>query len=231
MGENFFSVVFYSFYVLEGNYIELKKTIDLFMEAVDKKEFLDNKRYVELNLYSGRELARLIHNYSAAWLSLVDHTRAVNEKLKNHDSSKIRNFANEYEIRLAECLKDTFENVFLKDLLRYVQHKKIPVPVLHHKMRRIENSLSELERPLFEQFYSFEFNSSDIADFDWKKTNKEYIKNSKSVPIFCIIDRHFNLMKDFYLWIQFRDDQLHPYASKDVTKMTFEEWKQQKTEN
>jgi len=126
---------------------------------------------------------------------------------------------------LTESLKDTFENVFVKDLRRYIQHKKVPVPTLRFKMRRTENLSSESGDPLFEGGYSFEFSSKDIEDFDWSRKPKEYLKSNESVPIVEIIDKHFSIMKDFYLWVQFRDHQLHPYAPNDVKESTFEEWK------
>jgi len=232
MGENFFSVIFYSFYILEGNYIEFKRTIESYIKAANSDEFLrDSEKHIDLHIDGGREIGRLIHNYVAAWLSVVDHTRVIHKKLKDHDSSDIRDFTNECELRLAEYLKDTFENVFVKDLRRYVQHKRTPMPTLHFKMKRIENLLSESGEPLFEAGHSFEFNSKDIEDFNWNPKAKEYIKSNKSVPIVQIIDKHFSSMKDFYLWIQFRDHQLHPYAPKELTEITFEDWKQKKLGN
>ncbi|PZV21288.1 MAG: hypothetical protein DCF21_02795 [Leptolyngbya sp.] len=226
MGENFFSVIFYSFYILEGNYIEFRRTIESYIKAANSDEFLrDSEKHINLHTTGGREISRLIHNYVAAWLSLVDHIRVINAKLKEHDSPDIRDFTNEYELRLAEYLKDTFENMFVKDLRRYVQHKKVPVPTLHFKMKRMENLLSESGEPLFEGGHSFEYHSKDIDDFNWSQKTKEYIKNNKSVPIVQIIDKHFSIMKDFYLWIQFRDHQLHPYAPRVVTETTFEDWK------
>ncbi|NET72759.1 MAG: hypothetical protein F6K62_18060, partial [Sphaerospermopsis sp. SIO1G2] len=73
---------------------------------------------------------------------------------------------------------------------------------------------------------SFEFNTKQIQDFDWSNLSKDYIKNNVSVPFEKIIDRHFDMMKEFYLWINFRDDQLNPYASSEIKQFTFEQWKQ-----
>lgn len=226
MGENFFSIIFYSFYIFEGNYIEFKETIESYVETVNSDEFFDDSgKYIDLHISGGREIGRRIHNYAAAWLSLVDHTRIVYEKLKDHTSDNIRDFASEYDARLSEYLRSTFENMFVKDLRNYVQHKKVPVPTLHFKMRRVENSVSESGDPLFEGGYSFELNSEDIKDFRWSQQSKEYLKSNRSVPIVEIIDKHFSVMKDFYLWIQFRDHQLHPYAPRERKELTFEEWK------
>ncbi len=232
MGEHFFSVIFYSFYIFEGNYIDFQRTLEVYGETANSNEFLfDGEKQINLHIGGGREIARLIHNYSAAWLSLVDHSRRVNEKLKENSLDEIQIFAAEYEDRLSTQLKDTFENIFVKDLRRYVQHKKVPVPILQFKMVRIDNLLSEIGKPVFEGGFSFEFNSQDIEDFNWNSNVKEYIKNNRTIPIGEIIDKHFSVMKDFYLWIQFRDHQLHPYAPDELREITFDTWKQEILKN
>ena len=182
---------------------------------------------MQLHIQGGRELGRLIHNYAAAWLSLRDHSRAIKKKLTEHDAEEVRNFAIEYDNKLSESLKESFENSFVGDLRRYVQHKAVPVPTLHFRLTRVNVDNSASEPPLSEMSYSFEFDSEQIQDFDWSRTSKEYIRNNKSIPLEKIIDGHFTMMKEFYLWIQFRDHQLHPYASSSVKQSTFEEWKQQ----
>lgn len=227
MGKNFFSIIFYSFYIFEGNYTEFKRTIEDYMKMTNSDEFLLNaEKQIDMHISGGREIGRRIHNYAAAWLSLVDHTRVVHKQLKDDQSVDIQDFAYEYESRLTEDLKDTFENIFVKDLRRYVQHKKVPVPTLHLKMRRIENLSSDSANSFFEGGFSFEFNSKDIQDFNWSRQSKQYLKENKSVPIVEIIDKHFSKMKDFYLWIQFRDHQLNPSASREIKEMMFDDWKQ-----
>ena len=228
MGEKFFSVIFYSFYILEGNYLELKRTLESYRKLTQSDEFIfDSKKHIELHIQGGRELGRLIHNYAAAWLSLVDHTRAIQKKLKDHQQEEIRNFAVEYENKLSESLKESFENSFVKDLRRYVQHQAVAVPALYFRIKQVNFSNSASEPPLSEISHSFELNTKQIQDFDWSRTSKEYISKNESIPLEKIIERHFSLMKDFYLWIQFRDHQLHPYSSTSVKQSTFEEWKQQ----
>ncbi|MBK1986331.1 hypothetical protein A0J48_001985 [Sphaerospermopsis aphanizomenoides BCCUSP55] len=228
MVENFGAISFYSFYILEENYRDFKKTIQSYIKLTTSDEFISNdQKYMELHIYGGRELGRLIHNYAASWLSLVDHTRAIQKKLKESKAEEIRNFAVEYENKLSESLKDSFENSFVKDLRRYVQHKAVPVPTLHFRMKRVNLSNSESKPPLMDMSYSFEFSTKQIQDFDWSKTSKEYMKKNESIPLEKIIDDHFNMMKDFYLWIKFRDHQLHPYSSSEIKQSTFEEWKQQ----
>ena len=228
MGENFFSVIFYSLPILEGNYRELKKAIQRYLEPIATGEFLfDDEERIQTHINSSREIARLIHNYAAASFSLVDHTRAIKNKLKGHDEKELRDFAFEYEEKLNESVKNSFENLFVKDLRRYVQHKAVVVPSLQIKLTRVNFSNSSSEISQAEVKHSFELDSKQLQDFDWGRASKEYIVSHRTIPVEEIIDKHFASIKEFYLWIQFRDTQLHPYASNSVKQSTFEEWKQQ----
>ena len=211
MGENFFEVIYYSFYIFEGNYKDFKSTFQQLVTLAGSDEFLDSEKSMELHIYGGQELGRLIHNYAASWFSLVDHTRIAKNKMESSESENLKTFALEYEKRLSESLRDTFENRFIKDLRRYAQHRMVPVPTLHYHSTQTEHTIS------------FELNSKDMEDFDWNEEVKKYIKGRRAIPIEKIISQHFNIMKDFYLWIQFRDHQLHPYSP--IQKMTFEDWK------
>jgi hypothetical protein len=225
MSYKFGSIIFYSFHIFERNYHELKSTIQGYKNLIASDDFIsDSQKYMELHIYGGRELSRLIHNYAAAWFSLVDHTRAIQRELEGSEEEEIRKFAIEYQNKLNESLKDSVENSFVKDLRNYVQHKTVPVPTLHWTMTR---NLSNSDTPLMDTDCSFEFITREIQDFNkWSKTSREYIKNNESIPVEKIIDSHFNLMKEFYLWINFRDDQLNPYASSEIKELTFDQWKQ-----
>ena len=133
---------------------------------------------------------------------------------------EIQKFATEYEDKLSSQLKNNFENTFVKDLRNYVQHKKVPIPTLQFKMVRIATSLLESGSPSFKEGFSFEFNSQDIEDFTWDSKVKEYIKNNRTIPFGEIIDKHFSVMKDFYLWIHSRERET-----------TFDVWKQKIMKN
>ena len=232
MGENFFSILFYSFYIFEGNYVEFKRTIESYIEDANSDCFIfDGDKQIDLNINGGREISRRIHNYAASWLSLVDHTRRVQRKLKDHASTDIQNFANEYETRLSKNLMPTFENIFVKDLRNYIQHKGVPVPTLRLTLHQAKNMALDSDGTSLQGSYSFEINSSEFdTNFEWKPKSKEYLKNNRSVPIVTIIDQHFSAIRDFYRWIQFRDHQLHPYAPREAREITFEDWKQKTME-
>ncbi|NET73300.1 MAG: hypothetical protein F6K62_20900 [Sphaerospermopsis sp. SIO1G2] len=192
MSYKFCSIIFYSFHIFERNYHELKSTIQGYKNLIASDDFIsNNENYMKLHIYGGRELSRLIHNYAAAWFSLVDHTRVIQRKLKESEEEEIRKFAIEYQNKLNESLKDSFENSFVKDLRNYVQHKAVPVPTLHWTMIR---NLSNSDTPLMDTDCSFEFNTKQIQDFDWSNLSKDYIKNNVSVPFEKIIDRHFDMM-------------------------------------
>ena len=205
MDEGFFPVFFYTLYVLEGNYLEFKASVKKYVDLGMKNEYQnDSSKLIELHINGGREIARHIHNYAAAAMSLVDHSRRAEGKLKEHSLECMRLFCNEYRSRLDVYLKDTLENKFVGDLRRYVQHRKIPVPTLQFKYERIDPQVSESGGVLCQETVSFQFHSKDIIDFDWSSKSRKYISENRLIPVAQIIDTHFTKVKDFYLWIQFR---------------------------
>ncbi|ANV90658.1 hypothetical protein [Picosynechococcus sp. PCC 8807] len=232
MGENFFSVIYYSFYIFEGNYIELIEAFKSYSKLIEENQKNLNRLFEPFGFthHASRELARLLHNYATAWYSLKENTYAINNKLKKNKELDVRNFEYEYKKKLEESLKDSFENIFIADLRRYVQHKKMPVPTLHFRGNCSQEKTLIAEKPVFDLEFKFEIISDDIRDFDWNSKIKKYLRENQSVPIIEIVEKHFLQMENFYLWIQFRDHQLHPSAQHDIKNATFEEYKKMKLE-
>lgn len=223
--ESFFSVVFYSFYVLNGNYMEFEKTIEEYLKATVGDEFMFNReRQINLSINAGREIGRRIHNYSAAWYSLVDHSRRIAKKLSESKSPGYQELSDEYRIKVRDYFGDSFENQFIGDLRRYVQHKRIPVPTLHFKAERIWDASPQAEGVLCNMSHSFDLNSREIKDFDWKPKSKKYIDENQSIPVAEILNRHFESMKAFYQWVEYKDSQIRPFSPKEIQEATFEDW-------
>lgn len=226
MDQDFSLVTFYTFYILEGNYLEFKVAVEKYIEAAMSDEYYnDSGKLIDLHIRGGREISRRIHNYTASAMSLVEHSRRAERKLKEHPLECMRLFSDEYRARLDKHLKDTFENKFVGDLRRYVQHRKTPVPTLHSKLTRVDGTVSEAGG-VFCQEMSFQFSAQDIKDFDWSPKSRKYIEDNRLIPIVEIIDTHFTKVKNFYLWIEFREKQLNPYTPSQIKEMTFEQWKQ-----
>jgi len=196
MQEEFFSV---SFYIFECNYFQYKRTVEDYLEKLVKlyeNPSQPSQDHLTVSIRGSREIARFIHNYVAAADTVIEHSKRVSSDLNRQE------FSCEYENRM-QNLKRTFEYKFAYQLRQYVLHKKIPVPTITHTVVRIENALSESGHPLFQESYSFNFSSTNIEDRDiWRGTVKEYIRNHFSVPVEDILDRHFNMVKEFCLWIQ-----------------------------
>jgi hypothetical protein len=225
MSNSFFSVNFYTFYILKCNYLEFENTLKRCLEATSGDEFLFSaEKQIELHINAGREIGRRIHNYAAAFLSVVDHSRGIYKHLLESESKHFQDFAEEYDAKRKEHFNDSFENVFIGDLRRYLQHKKVSAPVLLTKMERTEELSSESSSNLFNISYSFEFNSKEIKDFKWSSKSKEYINRNRTIPIADIITRHFSTMKSFYQWVEFRDYQVRPVVADEIERATFEDW-------
>jgi len=225
MSNSFFGVNFYTFYILKFNYLEFESTLKKCLEATSGEEFLfSTEKQIELHINAGREIGRRIHNYAAAYLSVVDHSRGIYKHLSESESEHFQNFAKEYDAKRKEHFNNSFENVFVGDLRRYLQHKKVAVPVLLTRMERTKDLSSESSSNLFDISYSFEFNSKEIKDFKWSQKSKDYINRNRTIPIADIITRHFSAMKSFYQWVEFRDYQVRPVVADKIARATFEEW-------
>ena len=225
VSKSFFSVRFYTFYILKCNYLEFEATLKNFLESTRGDEFLFSaEKQIDLHINAGREIGRRIHNYAAAYLSVIDHSRGVYKHLSESKSEQFQDFAKEYDAKRKEHFSNSFENVFVGDLRRYLQHKKVAVPVLSTRMERIQDSSSESESNLFNISYSFEFKSNEIKDFKWSSQSRDYINQNRAIPIADIISQHFSTMKAFYQWFEFRDYQARPVVADEIKKATFEEW-------
>lgn len=212
MGEVFWTVVVHSFYVFERNYIDLKETIEYYISLTDSNSF-DAGRIIELNMIGGREVGRMIHNYLAAWFSLKEHTMAIKNKIPKNARAEIKEFGVEYQRKVDEVFKGNPENILIGDMRRYVQHRAPLIPNLSFK--------------LLEARSCFELNYERIKSFDWNSKSREYLGGRKNIPLQDLVDDHFLILKEFYLWIHFRDWQLHPYATNSMKCLDFETWKEQ----
>ena len=129
MGEHFWAVIIYSFYIFEENYIDLSSTIQEYISTTEENTF-GGEGLIQLHLDGGRELSRMLHNYVAAWYSMKEHAMRIKKKLKSSEREEVRAFLHEYQNKIDEALGGRFENIFISEMRRYSQHKLVPIPTL-----------------------------------------------------------------------------------------------------
>jgi len=204
MQKKFSSLIFYTFNILEGNYLQYKNTVeDHVRKARHYCDFsnIPPNSYISLRVNGNHEIIRCIHNYVAAAKALVDHSRRIRKQLGNSD------FTIEYDAKLDADVKNSLENLLVQALRNYILHRKATIPVIRFSESKLD--------------FSLEFDHNDLGDFSENLDNEqnrqdpkiqEYVRNQilshSSIPIGEIIDKHFSRIKEFYLWIKFREHQL-----------------------
>ncbi len=194
---NFDEIINYSFYVFEHNFIELEKYIDsytdeLYSQDITAFDLRNRDSQAEKFEEVKKEIARLLHNYSASWFSLREQTFAEEKSLE--DSSLI----SEIEDKKRELLTDNPENGFIQGLRNYIQHKRLP-------LIDSKNSIGfKFGEPSFNIEHSLYLDTNKLLE--WKKWNsnaKKYLTDhSDKIPIKETIKINFYCIKEFYQWLE-----------------------------
>ena len=109
-----------SLYIFNQNYAELNAMIEFLANNPEAEKFMDARNRDRLNNLLD-EAIRLLHNFVAAAMSLVDHTRNIYDKLY----SKTGNFPDYQERINIEFANDPLVQ-FVHCLRQYCQHYKAP---------------------------------------------------------------------------------------------------------
>lgn len=220
----FFDLISFSFYIYRGNYRDFLITFEKFSEYFKNIDIVSDKAtYLTQNLVFSREITRMIYNYSASFSSLVDHTRRSKEKLEEHPLKRYRDFIEEYDTKLDSSVKNCFENIFIKDLRNYIQHKQVAVPSLIASTQCNEKgqSIDGISD------FLWQIPSIQMQNYrGWKSKSKKYLQENEYIPIVEIFKSHFKIIENFYFWLQFRDSQLTTNTLKTLPEMSFEEYKE-----
>jgi len=186
-----------SLYVFQRNFEELR---NLLLKHSDVKEAIrlrgvGKKPEMRVSLY---EIARLLHNFVASAKSLIEHTRVIyreiykgGEEFPEYQKEVDRRFANN---PLAQ---------FVEDLRDYCLHYELPTisSVLHF------SGLSPT--PLFES--KIELKIEELNKYSkWSHLAKEYLSSqNKPVNLLNVTDEYYALVKDFHIWFQSRQREIH----------------------
>lgn len=143
------------------------------------------------------EMLRLLHNYTAASMTLVDHSRRFIKKYSDTD------FGKEYDLRRIK-VSDSREHHFLKDLRNYMLHVGTPPVGYTIKINQEHNE-------------SFSPNLTPSTLLQWTKWSapaRNYINdNLTDLPIIPLINAHGEMIDELYGWIF---EQFHKIHGKDI---------------
>jgi hypothetical protein len=183
-------------YIFDKNFTELKTLLEFFINNPESEPltFSRNRdRLDELLL----DILRRLHNFVAASLTLIDHTRNLYQKLYS-DSDK---FA-DYQIRI----RDEFEidplAQFVKGLRKYFQHYSTPDIVIEESFPQNADGEQILKKKVL-------IFTKDLTTFDgWNATAKKYL-NKPNIDLLEVVDTYRIKVMNFYRWFIDRQNEIH----------------------
>lgn len=146
----------------------------------------------ENSLHPNLESKRLMHNYLASAMSLVDHTRIHIATIH-----KEKEFL-DYQPKIKKTFVENPQCVFIKDFRQYMQHFRLP------DISFQTNALS------LRRNWSIRISTSELEEFSgWKKESKIFIKSKyPRLDLLEVVDNYQNIVNVFYEWLVINQKQI-----------------------
>lgn len=192
-----------SIFIFERNYQELKQAIEFY--SFDKRgEHLQYLRHRDLQMQLGHEVSRLLHNFAAAAMSLVEHARNL---VRHLDSENLK--FDDYRKRVDEVFKDDPLSCLVKDLRKFCQHYKVPPILFQTKFDK--TSMTK----------NLGIQKKGLMEFDgWSKGSKVYLEEVEEyVDILEIANEYHEKVGDFYEWFRRRLEEIFGKELSDYKKI------------
>jgi hypothetical protein len=183
-----------SVYILDGNFSDLRRQIH-YLTTDPKTESLFFVRNRDKLNWALRDVIRLIHNYVAASLSLIDHTRRLYDKLYANTGK-----FDDYQMKIqTEFAQDPLAQ-FVKGLRQHFQHYKAP----NLGINSFQNKAGKIIKTI-------DLYKSDLLLFDsWGAVAKAYLeKVHDQVNVITLMTKYQSKVSRFYLWFQTRQEEIH----------------------
>lgn len=184
-----------SIYIFDKNYQDLSRLVN-YLAADPKADTLFLLRNRDRLMLAMRDVIRLIHNFVASAISLIDHTRRLYRKLYEGTGK-----FDDYQSKVSsEFARDPLSQ-FVKCLRKYCQHYKAPNIAVTTSWNRGD------ERPT----RTFNLLKDDLATFDgWSATARRHLNSiDEKVNIFEIAEEYRRKVIGFYRWFQDRQEEIH----------------------
>ncbi|MBU0634658.1 MAG: hypothetical protein KKA52_06300 [Candidatus Omnitrophica bacterium] len=184
-----------SLYIFNTNYSHLKKILEFVMDDPKFAPLMDVRNRDQLNNLLD-DVIRLLHNFVAAAISLVDHTRNVYKELY----SQTAKFP-DYQNHIDREFKDDPLVQFVHCLRQYCQHYRAPNISIQHSWNKndekIKNTVNLLKKDL-EIFGS------------WNANARKYLDQiEERLDIYELITTYRKRILDFQVWFNSRQKEIH----------------------
>jgi len=181
--------------VFEGNYREVRRLLEWQSQEPSAQELWHLKNRHLLEAFQ-KEVARLLHNFVAGAMSLIDHTRLHYRELYA-DSGQFPEYEGEVRARFAK----NGLAAFVRGLRQYCQHYKVPPLVA--QMSYTAQPPSWTSTILLDKSKLMEFSG-------WTAPAAGYLEQQgDSIQLLEVIEGYYSLVRDFYRWFSGRQRQVH----------------------
>ena len=186
-----------SIYIFDKNFTELRDLITFLLNDPNSETFRGIRNEDKLRKLQ-IDIIRRLHNFVAASLSLIDHTRNLYEKLYFGN-----NRFPEYQARIDnEFVKDSLSQ-FVKCLRQYCQHYRPPDIGFYVSVSNTEEGMIERKKIILLL--------EDLKTFDsWNSAAKKYMNSQKEyIDILEVTTCYQEKVMVFYQWFQSRQTEIH----------------------
>jgi uncharacterized membrane-anchored protein YhcB (DUF1043 family) len=181
--------------IFVSNFNELKHHLEIHNNPQVSLKLMSQDNRELLHQYQ-KESTRLLHNYIASTLSLIDHTRIHYRELYGQND-----LFPDYQKKIDTHFKVHPLSNFIKDFRQYIQH--FSMPSLSSRLHFQQGA------PDFE--ISIRISVESLNKFSgWNSKSKEFIKSlGEDFDLLEVIIAHESHIKIFYEWFMNRQHIIH----------------------
>jgi hypothetical protein len=182
-------------YIFDTNYAEFKKLLDFFINDPKSETLALSVNQDRLNEIQ-MDILRHLHNFVAASLALIDHTRNLYQELYRDSGNFI-----DYPKRIRAEFETDPLSQFVKGLGKYLQNNSSPEIF-------VEESFSQnaYEKPTPKKRVLIY--TSDLVAFDgWNRMANKYM-NKPAIDLLEMADFYRIKVLDFQRWFMDRQDEI-----------------------
>ncbi|MBX3177648.1 MAG: hypothetical protein KF886_09825 [Candidatus Hydrogenedentes bacterium] len=194
-----------SFSTFRVNFVELERLLQKHSRFDPRFHGVLNRDKLQVDFI---EIIRLLHNYCASVMSLVEHTRRVAREILPADA--LKTYQNEIDLRF----KQSPLHCFLQDLRNYFLHHSNP-PVAHViRYASTESAGAGIELP----------NKSLLEWKNWNKASRDFIlQQNNGILLEVIVTKYTANVDEFMRWL---DDHIETVCKPELDELwqKHDEW-------
>jgi len=183
--------------ILNGNFTELSKALLHFEDFKNALELMDQNNYEASEKYQN-EISRLLHNFLASAMMLVDQTRLLINQ--NYTGTEIHRL---YAKKIKAEFKEDGLNKFIQELRNYILHRGLPYTGLSLK--------PDLKTTVF-------LNRDAMLEWDsWTAPSRKFLSSQKEkIRIYDFIHAYTKKILALNHWLNL---EIKKYHAKDLEEL------------